>query len=39
MSEKSQEKQKKKKKKQPQRERYTTRSPRLRLEEDIETQA
>jgi hypothetical protein len=38
MSEKSQEKQKKKKK-QPHIERYTTRSPRLRLEEDIETQA
>jgi hypothetical protein len=38
MSEKSQEKQKKKKKSSPG-ERYTTRSPRLRLEEDIETQA
>jgi hypothetical protein len=39
MSEKSQEKQTKKKKGCPQRERYATRSPRLRLEEDIETQA
>jgi len=38
MSEKSQEKQTKKKGC-PQRERYATRSPRLRLEEDIETQA
>jgi hypothetical protein len=38
MSEKSQEKQTKKKKSSPG-ERYTTRSPRLRLEEDIETQA
>jgi len=37
MSEKSQEKQKKKKSSPG--ERYTTRSPRLRLEEDIETQA
>jgi hypothetical protein len=39
MSEKSQEKQTKKKKKSSPGERYTTRSPRLRLEEDIETQA